>query len=271
LKSHPRHHRTRSEAPLRRLPRRLRWPFAVQNEHRAGNLYLLPAKIVLITGCSTGIGRATAERLARSGFDVYATARRPESLEGLTQIGCQTLALDVTDDSSMAGALDTIDRERGGVDVLVNNAGIGDYGSVEETPIEALRNQLETNVVGLTRLTQFVLPTMRTRGWGRIVNVGSISGKVTFPATGYYSASKYAVEAISDALRFEVKPFGVAVSLVEPGPIKTHFDQSGLDRLGQVSDASPYRGFNEVRPRRSSARTRARWVDSRGRRSMSLA
>jgi short-subunit dehydrogenase len=200
---------------------------------------------VLITGCSSGIGRATAQRLAGAGFDVFATARRPETLKELARLGCRTLVLDVTDEESMVDAVRTIVDATGAVGVLVNNAGIGEYGPVEESSIESLRRQLETNVVGLTRLTQLVLPEMRAQRWGRIINVGSISGKVTFPATAYYSASKYAVEAISDALRFEVRPFGLAVSLIEPGPIKTAFDEAALNRLqADSADASPYKSFN---------------------------
>jgi short-subunit dehydrogenase len=178
-------------------------------------------------------------------MQVYATARRPETLEGLMGAGCQTLALDVTDDDSMCTAVKAITDARGGLDVLVNNAGIGEYGPIEESSIESLRQQLDTNVVGSTRLAQLILPIMRARGGGRVINVGSISGKVTFPATGYYSASKYALEAITDALRFEVRPFGIAVSLIEPGPIKTGFDEAGLEQLRHASDASPYCAFNE--------------------------
>ena len=201
-------------------------------------------KSVLITGCSTGVGRATAERLARGDFLVYASARRPEVLDELAQLGCKTLALDVTEDSSMVEAVRQIVDTCGAVDVLVNNAGLGEYSSVEEAPIESLRRQLETNVVGLTRLIQLVLPHMRARGWGRIVNVGSMSGKVTLPSTAFYSASKYAVEALTDALRFEVRPFGIGVSLIEPGAIKTGFDEAAIGPLSEASDSSPYDRFN---------------------------
>jgi short-subunit dehydrogenase len=207
---------------------------------------IVVSKAVLITGCSSGIGRATAERLARAGFDVFATARRPETLEALQASGCRTLALDVTDEASMVQAVKSVVDANGAVGVLVNNAGYGEYGPVEETDVDALRRQLETNVVGLTRLTQLVLPLMRAQRWGRIVNLGSISGKVSFPGCAYYSASKYAVEAISDALRFEVRAFGVAVSLIEPGAIKTAFDEAGLARLrANTREGSPYTTYNE--------------------------
>ncbi|MDP9333048.1 MAG: oxidoreductase [Actinomycetota bacterium] len=206
----------------------------------------LVSNVVLITGCSTGIGRATAERLIRAGFDVFATARRPETLEELEGLGCRTLALDVTDEESMVRAVRSVVDTKGAVGVLVNNAGYGEYGPVEESSADALRQQLETNVVGLTRLTQLVLPQMRAQRWGRIINLGSISGKISLPGCAYYSASKYAVEAISDALRFEVRPFGIAVSLIEPGAIKTAFDEAGLARLrASTREGSPYKRYND--------------------------
>jgi NAD(P)-dependent dehydrogenase (short-subunit alcohol dehydrogenase family) len=204
------------------------------------------SKAVLVTGCSTGIGRATAERLVRGGFDVFATARRPETLEQLRALGCRTLAVDVTDEESMVTAVRTVVEATGAVGVLVNNAGYAEYGPVEETPIDALRPQLETNVVGLTRLTQLVLPEMRAQGWGRIINLSSITGRISFPGCAFYSASKHAVEAVTDALRFEVRPFGVAVSLIEPGTIKTAFEESALERLRANTRAgSPYEAYNE--------------------------
>ena len=206
----------------------------------------MAAKVVLVTGCSSGIGRATAELLAGAGFAVFATARRPETLEDLKQAGCRTLPLDVTDEATMTHAVSTVSESHGGVDVLVNNAGYAEYGPVEELTVEALRGQLETNVVGLTRLAQLVLPGMRSKKWGRIINISSVGGKVTFPGGAYYHASKYAVEAISDALRFEVRPFGVAVSLIEPGAIKTAFDETAVARLEANSvDGSPYKEFNQ--------------------------
>lgn len=179
---------------------------------------------VLVTGCSSGIGRATALRLAREpGLTVYATARRPQALADLAAAGCRTLALDVTDEASMAAAVSTVTEQADGVDVLVNNAGYGEYGTVEQVPLERVRAQFETNVFGPSRLIQLVLPGMRARRRGRIVNVSSMGGRLVFPAGGYYHASKYAVEALSDALRYEVAPFGVDVIVVEPGLIRTGF------------------------------------------------
>jgi NAD(P)-dependent dehydrogenase (short-subunit alcohol dehydrogenase family) len=183
---------------------------------------------VLITGCSTGIGRATALRLARTGWTVYATARRAESIADLADAGCETLALDVTDEDSMRAAVRTVEDAEGAVGVLVNNAGYSQGGPIEQVPMEAVRRQFETNVFGAIRLIQLALPGMRAQRWGRIVNVGSMGGRVTFPGGGLYHASKYALEAISDALRFEVRGFGVAAILIEPGLITTDFAQTAL-------------------------------------------
>ena len=156
----------------------------------------MPDKLtILITGCSTGIGRATAERLAAGGHTVYATARKLEAVADLEGKGCRTLALDVTDEASMEAAVARIDEESGGVDALVNNAGYSQSGAVETLAMDALRRQFETNVFGLVRLTQLVLPGMRERGFGRIVNISSMGANFTFPGGGAYHATKYAVEA----------------------------------------------------------------------------
>jgi NAD(P)-dependent dehydrogenase (short-subunit alcohol dehydrogenase family) len=201
------------------------------------------APAVLVTGCSSGIGRATAERLARTGWTVYASARRLESIEGLT--GCRTLQLDVTDDESMRAAVDTIEREHGAIGVLVNNAGYSQSGAVESVTIDEARGQLETNVLGLMRLTQLVLPGMRRQGSGRIVNVSSMGGRLTFPGGGWYHASKHALEALSDALRFEVQGFGIDVVVIQPGLIRTGFAESAGGSIPIDAD-DPYARFNQA-------------------------
>ncbi len=220
-----------------------------------------PSKAVLITGCSSGIGHATALRLARGGWDVYATARRPEAIADLRDAGCHTLALDVTDEQSMRDAVTHVEAAAGAVGALVNNAGYSQSGAIETVPLDAVRRQFETNVFGLVRLTQLVLPGMRARRWGRIVNVGSMGGRLTFPGGGHYHASKYALEAISDALRFEVAGFGIAVTLLEPGLITTEFGNvatasiaaahdragggvAGADGADGARGADPYATFN---------------------------
>jgi NADP-dependent 3-hydroxy acid dehydrogenase YdfG len=206
------------------------------------------SEAVLLTGCSSGIGRASALRLARAGRTVYATARDPETLQALAQAGCRTLALDVTDEDSMRAAVAHVERAEGAVGVLVNNAGYSQSGAIETVPIEAVRRQFETNVLGVVRLTQLVLPGMRAQRWGRIVNVGSMGGRLTFPGGGYYHATKYALEAISDALRFEVRGFGVGVTLLEPGLITTEFGHAALASIAETTaeraDADPYAEFN---------------------------
>ena len=199
---------------------------------------------VLITGCSTGIGRATAELLASEGNTVYATARRPESIADLRERGCRTLALDVNDEASMTAAVAAVEEAEGAVGALVNNAGYSQSGAVETVPLDSVRRQFETNVFGLIRLTQLVLPAMRRQHWGRIVNVSSMGGKLVFPGGGIYHATKFAVEAISDALRFEVKPFGVDVAIIEPGAIRTQFIDTSLGVM-PADDGSPYASFRE--------------------------
>jgi NAD(P)-dependent dehydrogenase (short-subunit alcohol dehydrogenase family) len=201
------------------------------------------SRTVLITGCSTGIGRATALRLARAGHVVYATARRPETVADLEAAGCRPLRLDVTDEPSMVAAVDAVVAERGAVDVLVNNAGYSQGGAVETLAMDALRRQFETNVFGLVRLCQLVLPGMRERRWGRIVNVSSMGGRFTFPGGGAYHATKHAVEALSDALRFEVAGFGVEVVVVQPGLIRTAFGDTAVAGIERSADG-PYARFN---------------------------
>jgi NAD(P)-dependent dehydrogenase (short-subunit alcohol dehydrogenase family) len=198
---------------------------------------------VLITGCSTGIGRATAERLASGDrWRVYATARRPESIADLTERGCRTLALDVTDEDSMQKAVAEIEREHGAVGALVNNAGYAVEGAFEETPMDAVRRQFDTNVLGLIRLSQLVLPGMRAQNRGRIVNISSVGGKVVFPGGSFYHATKHAVEALSDGLRFEVQGFGIRVAIVEPGLIKTAFGDTATASIS--APGGPYSSFN---------------------------
>ncbi len=201
----------------------------------------------LITGCSTGIGRATAERLVRSGYAVYATARRIESIKGLEAAGCRLLELDVCLEDSVREAIETVERECGAVSVLVNNAGYGSEGPVEEIAMDEIRRQFETNVFGLLRATQLVLPGMRRQGHGKIVNMSSIGGRLTLPGGGIYHATKYAVEAISDALRFEVRDFGIDVIVIEPGAIQSEFGRRAIERVERIANPDPaYDQFREV-------------------------
>jgi NADP-dependent 3-hydroxy acid dehydrogenase YdfG len=205
------------------------------------------SKAVLITGCSTGIGRATAERLARAGLPVYATARRPESIEDLKGRGCKTLALDVTDEESMRAAVGQVEQAEGAVGALVNNAGYSQSGAIESVRLDDVRKQFETNVFGLLRMCQLVLPGMRRQHHGRIVNISSMGGRLVFPGGGAYHGTKFAVEAISDAMRFEVRGFGVHVVLIEPGLIKTEFGTAASSSIETGTDGDgPYAEFNEA-------------------------
>lgn len=173
---------------------------------------------------------------------MYATARRVEAIEDLGRSGCRTLPLDVTEERSMRTAVETVEGEHGSVDVLVNNAGYGLQGPFEETPLEEIRRQFETNVFGAVALTQMVLPRMRAKRFGRIVNISSMGGRITLPGGAFYHATKHALEAISDVARFELKPFGVDVVVIEPGVIKTEFGTTAVATVD--GDEGPYASFN---------------------------
>ena len=206
-----------------------------------------PSRAVLITGCSSGIGAATASRLAKAGWPVYATARRPETLAALEADGCRTLPLDVVDEASRRAAVDAVVEAEGAVGVLINNAGYSQSGAVESIPDDRVRAQFETNVFGPLALCRLVLPGMREQGWGKIVQLSSMGGKLTFPGGGLYHATKHAVEALSDALRFEVKSFGVDVIVIEPGLINSGFGDAAVRGLGAASTPDgPYEEFNRA-------------------------
>lgn len=199
-----------------------------------------PLPAALITGCSSGIGRATAVALARSGFTVWASARNIESIKDLQDAGCRTIGLDVDNDNSRAQAVATIAAAHGHIGLLVNNAGYSQPGPIEELPLDAYRAQFDTNVFGLIRLCQLVLPGMREAGVGTIVNLGSGAGLVAPPLSSAYSMSKYALEAFSDSLRFETARFGVRTVLIEASAIKSSFTDRLERALPPQSDDSPY-------------------------------
>jgi NAD(P)-dependent dehydrogenase (short-subunit alcohol dehydrogenase family) len=180
--------------------------------------------VFLITGCSSGIGRAIAIGAIAAGHRVFATARSPESIADLA--GAEPLALDVTDSDSIRRAFGEALSHAGRIDVLVNNAGYGQMGAVEDVPVSKWREEFDVNVFGAIEVTQAALPTMRRQGTGTIVMIGSIGGKISYPFGGAYCASKFALEAISDALRLEVRPFGIRVVMIEPGPIHTRFAET---------------------------------------------
>ena len=199
-----------------------------------------PVKTILITGASSGIGYDAARTLAQQGHRVYAAARRVEKMEPLRDYGVQVVGLDVTDEASMKRCVETVIQAEGRIDVLVNNAGYGFFGAIETVPLEEARRQLEVNVFGLARMTQLVLPYMRQQGKGRIVNTSSIAGKMAIYMGGWYNVTKYAVEAFSDALRMEVKPFGIDVVMIEPGAIKTEWGPIAAQHLRESSAGTAY-------------------------------
>ena len=198
--------------------------------------------VALVTGASSGIGRATAQRLAALGFTVHAAARRVERMSDLADHGIHVESLDVTDDGSMVTVVDKIVSEHGRIDILVNNAGYGSYGAVEDVPIAEARRQFDVNVFGLARLTQLVLPHMRAQRDGYIVNISSMGGKIWEPLGGWYHAAKFAVEGLSDCLRAEVAEFGIKVVVVEPGSITSEWATISADNLEAISADTPYRG-----------------------------
>lgn len=197
-------------------------------------------KVAIVTGATGGIGSESARLLAAEGWTVYAGARRPGDNTELKLHGTRPIALDVTDDASMRAAVDRVMAETGRIDLLVNNAGYGLYGPLEELSLDDLRRQFETNVIGLIRMSQLVLPAMRRQGRGRVVNIGSMGGVITTPMGGAYHATKFAVEAISDVLRVEVAPFGVDVVLVQPGGVRTGFFPKVRDSMPKTGPGSPY-------------------------------
>jgi NAD(P)-dependent dehydrogenase (short-subunit alcohol dehydrogenase family) len=201
--------------------------------------------VVLITGCSSGIGKATALAAAARGHRVYATARDPESLRELAGGGrIRTLALDVTDTGSIGRAVASVLGEAGRLDVLVNNAGYGQYGAVEEVTAEEWRREFDVNLFGAVEVTRAVLPAMRQRRSGTIVNVSSVAGKIAIPFAGPYCASKHALEAVSDSLRVEVAPFGIRVVVIEAGPIATRFGERARASVARMlGSPGPYSAF----------------------------
>lgn len=201
------------------------------------------ARVALVTGASSGIGKATVRELLGRGMVVYAAARRVERMEDLEREGATALRLDITDEGSVRAAVDTIAERSGAVDVLVNNAGYGSYGAVEDVPIEEARRQLDVNLFGLARLTQYALPGMRAAGRGRIINISSMGGKIYTPLGAWYHAAKYGLEGFSDCLRLEVRQFGIDVSVIEPGAIESEWGAIAADSAEKRSGSGPYAEF----------------------------
>lgn len=197
-------------------------------------------KVILITGASSGMGKVTAERLAQDGHIVYGAARRVEEMEELKKLGGYPIYMDLKNDESIVSAVQKIISEQNHIDVLINNAGFGLYGSVEDTPIEEARQQFEVNLFGMGRLTQLVAPFMRNHRSGKVINISSMGGRMYTPLGAWYHATKHAVEGFSDCLRLELKPFGIDVIIIEPGIIQTEFGNVMLNPLAKRAQGGAY-------------------------------
>ena len=198
-------------------------------------------KVVFITGASSGIGKATAIKLADQGHTVYGSARELDDLKDYKNIN--PIVLDMTDYKSLETAVNSIVKREGKIDVLFNNAGYGLYGTVEETSIEDAKKQFDVNLFGLARLTQLVLPHMRTNGSGTIINTSSMGGRMYTPLGAWYHATKHALEGWSDCLRLELKQFNIKVVIIEPGIIKTAWGEIAADNIERTSENGPYANF----------------------------
>ena len=201
------------------------------------------AKTVLVTGASSGIGKATAIYLAQNGYKVYGAARRMNKMQDLKDYGIQALLMDVTKDESLVRGVNQIMKDTGSVDILVNCAGLGSYGALEDVPMQEAKNQMEINLFGVARLTQLVLPQMRKNRYGKIVNISSVGGKVGLPMGSWYHASKFAMEGLSDSLRNEVRQFGVDVIVIEPGGTKSEMTEIGAADLIRTSGETAYKAL----------------------------
>lgn len=202
-------------------------------------------KVILITGASAGMGKDFAKELLHDGHIVYGAARRTDMMEDIRLLGVKILALDVTDDASMVNTVNTIVAAEGRIDVLVNNAGYGSYGAIEDVPISDARRQIEVNVFGAARMAQLVIPHMRAHKFGRILNISSIGGKLATPLGGWYHASKFALEGLSDSLRNEVAQFGIDVVVIEPGGVKSEWGDIAAESLYKVSGNTAYKAMVE--------------------------
>jgi short-subunit dehydrogenase len=200
-------------------------------------------KVILVTGASAGMGKDFAKQLLKDGHTVYGAARRVDKMEDIRQLGVKVLEMDVTDDASMVKGVNTIVKAEGRIDVLINNAGFGSYGAIEDVTMADARYQLEVNVFGAARLAQLVVPYMRKEHFGRIINISSIGGKIAMPLGGWYHASKFALEALSDSLRAEVEQFGIDVVVIEPGGIKSEWIGIAIDNLFKVSGNTVYKSL----------------------------
>ena len=200
-------------------------------------------RVAIVTGASAGIGAATSRLLHERGFHVYAVARRLDRMAPLAALGVHTVRADVTHEADLVALVDRVVTESGRIDVLVNNAGYGSFGALEDVSLDEARRQFEVNVFGAARLCQLVLPHLRARGSGRIINVSSVGARMYQPLGGWYHSTKYALEGLSDCLRVELKPLGIDVVMIRPGGIDTEFPRVAGERLLAVSGDGAYAGY----------------------------
>ena len=197
-------------------------------------------KVVLITGASAGMGKETVKLLLQRGYTVYGAARRVENMNDIASLGARVLQMDVTDEDAMVKGVNEIIKAEGRIDILINNAGFGSYGAVEDVPIQDARYQMEVNVFGVARLSQLVIPLMRENKYGKILNISSVGGKFALQLGGWYHASKFALEGLSDSMRNELKPFGIDVIVIEPGGVKSEWAEVAMTNLMKVSGQDLY-------------------------------
>lgn len=200
-------------------------------------------KVVLITGASAGMGKETVKLLLKHGFTVYGAARRVENMKDIEILGARILKMDVTDEESMINGVKKIIASEGRIDILINNAGFGSYGAIEDVSLNDARYQMEVNIFGVARICQLVIPYMRDHHYGKILNISSIGGKFALPLGGWYHASKFALEGLSDSMRNELKPFGIDVIVIEPGGVKSEWAGVAMDNLIKTSGQNFYQSM----------------------------
>ena len=226
---------------MSQYPSHIKYQYIEHSTSKSFKNLTIMKKVVLITGASAGIGKETAKLLAQKGYIVYGAARRLDKMQDIKEAGVKLIAMDVTNEASIVNGVNEILQNEKRIDILINNAGYGSYGALEDVPLSEARYQFEVNIFGLARLTQLVLPGMRERHSGKIINISSMGGKFGEPNGSWYHATKYAVEGLSDSLRMELKQFGIDVVIIEPGAILTEWNKIARENMMKVSGHTAYK------------------------------